>query len=261
MVQTLDELTDFEKLSLVNVSYSRLETYDMCAAKYFYTYIARYPRVFGPHATLGNIIHSTLENVLEPDTPVDGDLLLEEYEKQKVAWDPENQIPDNLYNNGEAMINEFADRHAGDTFPIDTKEKEFAIVVGGGLVRGFIDRVDIKDDVLTIIDYKSGAREVTHANTPTNLQLGIYALAMSHEYPDKTIKAELYYLKSGRVKGHTFSKQDLIDVEDRLLKAIHGVMSTETFHYTKNIGVCSFCDYRKTGQCPYGVKMYKGREY
>ena len=51
-IRSLDELTDLEKLSLVDFSYSRLDTYKMCPSKYFYAYIQKEPRSFNEPAVL-----------------------------------------------------------------------------------------------------------------------------------------------------------------------------------------------------------------
>lgn len=64
-IKQYDNLSDFEKLSLVDFSYSRIDTYNQCAAKYFYSYIQKEPRQFNAAATLGNIVHSVLENTLD----------------------------------------------------------------------------------------------------------------------------------------------------------------------------------------------------
>ena len=259
VVKTLDELNYLEKLGLTRISYSRLDTYEQCPARYFYTYIAREPRVFGEYAVMGNIIHSTLENVLEKEVPVDYPTLKKEFVNQGKEWDPDKQINDKLYEAGDVMLNEFFDRHEDEMMPIDTKEASFNIVVGGALIRGYIDRVDIEGDTVKVIDYKSGSREVSFKKAPTNLQLGIYALAMSHKYPDKEIYAELYYLRSGRRKGHLFSKDDLLEVEDKLIALTKELITTENFSYTANKGICSFCDHRKNGSCSVGIRRY-GRD-
>lgn len=260
-VKRLEDLTPLEKLALVDISYSRLSTYEMCKAKYFYNYVAKEETVFGEHAKLGNVLHSTLENVLEPGTPVEISNLMSEYETQSLQWDPDNKISMKLIEDGRGMLEDFADRHSGETFNILEKEKEFAIVVGGGLIRGFIDRVDVHEDTVYIVDYKSGRREVTYANVASDLQLGIYALAMSKEYPDKNIHASLYYLRSGRQKGHLFSTSDLEVVEDRLVNLIYELISSEVFEVTSNTRVCTFCDFATTGACRVGQRRKKDLGY
>ena len=57
-IRTLDQVSDFEKLSLTDFSYSRIDTYKMCPSKYFYTYIQKEPRKPNDAALLRK--HNTL---------------------------------------------------------------------------------------------------------------------------------------------------------------------------------------------------------
>lgn len=52
IIKSLNELSDFEKLTLSDFSYSRIDTYKTCPSKYFYSYIQREPRGFAPAAVL-----------------------------------------------------------------------------------------------------------------------------------------------------------------------------------------------------------------
>lgn len=260
-VRTLDELTDLEKLALIPLSYSRLNTFhEMCQAMYYYQYIIKEEEEFAIYAVLGNIIHSVLEEEVQPDTPVvqdDLETLLAQYVEQREAWDPDHIIPQELIDAGQQMIIDFVDRHEGETFRVEEKEKAFEIVVGRAHIRGFIDRVDIDDDIVTITDYKTGKREVAAKNAHKDLQLGIYALAMQHEFPDKKIYAQLYYLRSGRQKGHLFTKDDLDAVESRIIQLTNFLIETENFRPTDNFRICSFCSYAKTGVCPHAPSRYR----
>jgi hypothetical protein len=44
-IKSIDQISDFEKLSLMDFSYSRIDTYKSCPSKYFYTYIQKEHRV------------------------------------------------------------------------------------------------------------------------------------------------------------------------------------------------------------------------
>jgi RecB family exonuclease len=125
------------------------------------------------------------------------------------------------------------------------------------LVNGFIDRVDEYEDRIEIIDYKTGKWEVALKSIKDNMQLGIYALAASLVYPDKEIYAELYYLRSGKRKGHTFTRDDLENVKVSILKMGHTMMDDGNFLPTSNERVCSFCDHAKSGACATGVMRNK----
>ena len=61
-ITSVDKIDSLTKLSLMDLSYSRIDTYTMCPAKYFYSYITKEPRFFNEAATLGNIVHAVLED-------------------------------------------------------------------------------------------------------------------------------------------------------------------------------------------------------
>ncbi len=102
-----------------------------------------------------------------------------------------------------------------------------------------------------------GKWEVTQKDVPTNLQLGIYALAVSLAFPGKDIRAELYYLRSGRRKAHTFTKEDIEQVKINLLEKINQVVEDNSFLPTSNERNCTFCDHAKSKACPTGVARLK----
>lgn len=266
MIRLLDELTELEKLALVSVSYSRLDTYFNasfgCAAKYFYQYIAKEPRSFGSAALLGNVVHETLENSLESGMVITDDLLdkfEEEFNKSLETLDTDLIITEAQVEMGIQMLQEFVDRHVDEKLPEIHKELPFEIVIGSALIRGFIDRVDIDGDKISIRDYKSGSYEVAAKNVSTNLQLGLYAAAANKLFPGKEIYAELYYLKSGRQKGHHFSSSDLEVIESDLTTMVNELMVRQNFPPTPNARACYMCDYAKSGTCPIGTKRLQRR--
>lgn len=255
MIRNREDLSPLEELALIDISYSRLNTLEWCQAKYLYSYILLEERTFGAAATLGNVIHSALEET-DWDRPLDLGQLNQIYRERRVDFDPDREINDDLIDAGYRMLTEFVDRHEQDVFNVIATEQPFHFVLGNAGISGYIDRVDRDPNgVLHIIDYKSGKSEVAAKNIANDLQLGVYALAMSLLYPEEeTIYAELYYLRSGRRKGHLFTREDLVVVENNLLEKINELIDMDDFHYTPNSRLCSFCDFRKI--CPVGQKRY-----
>lgn len=155
-VRSIDQLDPLERLCLTDFSYSRLDTYKMCPAKYFYSYIQKEPRTFNDAAVLGNIVHSVLEECLDNESDLNLEQLQTEYVKQKESYDPTGHIPQDLISVGVELINEFYDKHSEDSFDIYEKEFGFSFVIGNYLINGYIDRIDIYDDnTINIIDYKT----------------------------------------------------------------------------------------------------------
>jgi RecB family exonuclease len=133
----------------------------------------------------------------------------------------------------------------------------FSYVIGSFAVNGFIDRVDEYENRVEIIDYKTGKWEVAQKNIKDNLQLGIYALAASIAFPGKEIYAELYYLRSGKRKGHTFTLEDLERVKESIVDAGNTILNDSNFLPISNERICSFCDHAKSGACAVGVMRNK----
>lgn len=129
----------------------------------------------------------------------------------------------------------------------------FNFIIGSYKIIGFIDRVDIVGDRVNIIDYKTGKWEVAQKDVHNNLQLGIYALAMENIFPEKEIYAELYYLRSGKKKGHLFTKSDLSKIKVKLLEVINKIIEDKNFTPTNNVRTCSYCDHAASGACGTGV--------
>lgn len=263
-VRLLDELTDLEKLALIPVSYSRLDTYFNasfgCKAKYFYQYIVKEPRGFGSAALLGNVVHQVLENCLESNMQITDELMAQfenEFATAHQELDVDSIITQDQINTGINMLQEFVDRHSGERLGEIHKELPFEIVIGSALIRGFIDRVDIGTHRVSIRDYKSGSYEVAKKDVSRNLQLGLYASAASKLFPDKEIYAELYYLKSGRQKGHLFEPDDLQAIESNLTSLVSELLVRQNYEPTPNPRACYGCDYASNGVCPIGAKRVR----
>jgi RecB family exonuclease len=260
-IKSYDELSELEKLGLVDFSYSRIDTYEQCPAKYFYSYIKKEPRQFNAPAALGNIVHAVLENTLSNDKQLDLLELQEEYKNNIPVWDPNQEISPDLISIGSVILNEFYDQNSDKEFSIYDKEMSFSFIIGSYRIIGFIDRVDIIGDRVNITDYKTGKWEVAQKHVPSNLQLGIYALALHNIFPEKEIYAELYYLRSGKRKGHLFSQEDIEEVKNKLINTIQKIMVDQNFTATSNTRACSYCDHAKSEVCATGVFRNKKNNY
>lgn len=256
-VKRLDDLSDFERLGLIDISYSRLDTYQMCPARYFYTYIEKLDRLFGPAAALGNIIHGVLELAEELDLGEMVKLL----DEQKHVYDPENQISQQMLTQGWQMLVDYVDRHVGDEPKVLGREVGFAVVIGSALVSGYIDRVELdKNELVRVCDFKTGKWEY-RGRPKDNLQLGMYALVATELYGVQEVYAELYYLRSGNRVGHLFRAEDFKAVEEKVHTMVTQIIADRAFHPTDDESACRICDFAKTGVCSVGATRLGNRRY
>lgn len=256
-IRRLEEIDTFDRLTLVEMSYSRINNYTMCPAKYFYSSILQAPWTFGAPAALGNIVHEVLElHVGEEDDLRLAELLLT-FEQVREKYDPDRLIDDELWSAGSVMLSEFVDRHDGETINVVAREQHFQFVIGNVLLRGYIDRVDeLGPGQYRIIDYKTGKYQEAQKHIHNNLQLGIYFLATMLNHPDATsVRGDLYYLRSGKCVGHTYTPDEVERVQALVWSQLNEILADRYFHYTDNGRICSFCDHAEAGTCSRGVAV------
>jgi RecB family exonuclease len=253
MIRLIDELTDLERLSLIEISASRLSSFERCPAAYFYDYILFEPRGHNKYSLLGNVVHSVLEHI-DFNQPLNYFEMANLFEDYVAHHDKEGEITSDLLDIGRQILAEYCQTHVNDEWHVEAKEKAFAIVIGPALVVGYIDRVDILGNTCTYTDYKTGRKEVPYKDVPNDFQLGIYALAMKKYYPNYRIIGQLEYLRSGRIKSHEFTITDLETMESRLIATINKIIETNTFHPTPNKSFCFWCSHAETKICAIGAK-------
>ena len=255
-------------LALQDFSYSRIDTYERCNLRYFYQYIIKIPQTFGDAALLGNIIHKGLEISAQENTLAKPSEMLRNYRAAIDELDPDHQIFDQMIQEGEHMILEFIDAlpaHEKDPSYQPVYEKDFftelafSVQIGKGRFNGYIDKVDIEPTMVKITDYKSGKREVAAKSIGSNLQLGIYSVVMKEIYPDSDVFAQLYYLRSGKKKGHLFTDSDLEFVKIALNDKVEQILNTSDYKPTPNVYACDWCSYATDGTCPTGAYRLKKR--
>jgi ATP-dependent helicase/DNAse subunit B len=131
----------------------------------------------------------------------------------------------------------------------------------GYFIRGFVDRLDVLDDRINIIDYKSkkiGSKSGKHAKTQEKIdtledvQLALYMLYAKQHHPDKSLYAALLSFK-GKSAAAFFGEltDEAFDEEyESRLKEI--VFDTKAQIESGNFGfdnsdeeVCGWCDYKR----------------
>jgi len=141
-------------------------------------------------------------------------------------------------------------------------------------IKGFIDRFDNLSETINIIDYKSkkavslDKKKQKQIDEQKDIQLALYILYASQEYPNKTYNASLLSFK-GNEKGMAFASLSNKDENGSYTKEYEENLNTMIFQTKENIEtgnfgfdssdetVCGYCDFKF--MCHSGV-LRKGRD-
>ena len=122
-------------------------------------------------------------------------------------------------------------------------------------IKGFIDRLIIKNDGAFIIDYKTSKPSrwrKDHTTITKDLQLACYCWIVMKNFniPAANIKAALYYLEDAKLVPVRFSEETLNNVPNRLLKVYKDIELANPDKVVGHVGEhCRRCDYRD--QCSF----------
>lgn len=154
---------------------SSLLTFKECQKKFEYKYLYNMPEkttISMEAAKAGSFIHLVLEKgVSEKLNSLKQfkDLALSLHSEEE--WESVD-LPEALL-----LIEIFYERNKNKFSSSSRTEQPLPLNIGGLQFLGYADRIDIHDDCLEIIDYKTGKSSLTP--TQRNFQLGYYALAAS----------------------------------------------------------------------------------
>ncbi|GLY14795.1 hypothetical protein Kisp01_18100 [Kineosporia sp. NBRC 101677] len=125
---------------------------------------------------------------------------------------------------------------------------------------GRVDLIDLRDDELVVVDYKTGRHEPTEEDAFASLALAVYAVATARTYRRPCLQVELHHLPTGT---RAVARYDLAGLERKLAEAdalgaaaaaadaeFAAGRRDDTVFPPKPGPGCSFCDFRRS--CPEG---------
>lgn len=210
-------------------SYSALSTWKGCPAQYKYSYIDRLPDVAGPAAERGTRLHSLCEDVVNGKLP---------------------HIPNDLRKIGLRLL-DFQQRKA-NTEAVWLLDKEWKPADNeGAWIKGIIDVHYVQDDVLHVVDYKSGQMYPEHVE-----QLELYAVMGMYLYPDvKRAEYSALYIDDGCHGAVGGVIRPMVDrLRDKWQASAEEMYNDQTFDPRPG-RACRWCAYKKSkgGPCAVGI--------
>jgi RecB family exonuclease len=241
----------------MKLSYSSINTYETCPAKWRFQYEERLPTSRSPALAFGDSLHRALYRFHDRPVPVAPSLeelwsFLEEEWVSEGYRDPSEERP---YRDHARQVLADYHRENAPSFRIPAAlEYRFRIEVEGVTLSGIIDRLDrLPGGGYEVIDYKTNRRLPPRKVVERDLQLSVYALAAREVWGIEPERLTLYYLLPGERFSTTRSPADL-DTLRRRVATVAQRVEAGMFEPREN-PLCNWCDFKP--RCPLYRHMYE----
>jgi len=243
----------------MRLSYSALDSFKICPAKYKFQYIERVKTSKSKEAVFGTLIHECLKvfHDTSATTLLSEDDLLKHFTKKWNSDLYENKDEDAFaFHQGVEILKKYYLQNQNKDFEIISLETAFKAPIfqdkDSYQITGRIERVDkLPDGSFEIIDYKTGRKMPPQEIVDNNLQLSIYYLGIIDRWPflkqsNRPVKLSLYFLRHGE-KISTFQNEKKIqECKEQILSLISQIQKSD-FEPRSN-PLCDWCQYQK--YCP-----------
>jgi len=221
------------KVKIDYLSYSQINTFQICPMHYKLNYIYKVPTPPSAYLSFGVSLHAVMKDFYELAKSgkkvgkIDMEQLLDK------EWTPQGYISKKherqMYEQGKKYLNLYIEQEFDSdrlplflekkfTLPLPKRKNEFPLKIGGT-----IDRLDVYEDGnVEIIDYKTGERVPSQKEVDKNKQLTFYALmlSMAGDLPfvfdlDK-LTLSLYYFDEQKKISTTRTQKELENTIDEI---------------------------------------------
>ncbi len=252
------------------LSSSKITTYKGCPLAYYLTYVAKpkIPIPQRPEKVFGREIHVMLQKFYRKETNKkfkksyfafsskesfinawkhrwwEGVVKNKFENYEEIDWKDEEE-PARLYALGVNMLSAFYDYHIKLPYPKEI-EKRFVEDFRGHKLTGVFDRIDVKDGVHYIIDYKTDKSEPSSLILNKHPQFTIYSAIYEKIYSDELNgqkpRIVFYHLRTGKAYETLRNEEDYDYLERLIISTKEGILQDK---FTPFYGFhCRFCEYQ-----------------
>ena len=239
---------------ILSLSYYSIDDYLTCPLKYKYVHILKIPIIQHHTVVYGKALHDAIlryyQDKLKGLKVTEDDLIMTFEASLKEAGFLTTEHRKERTEKGKVALRKFyQNQEETDEVPAFI-EKEFNFSIDNNRILGRWDKIDIKDDKVSIIDFKSSEikrQEEANKRTKESLQLRIYALAYKMIYGKTPDHTKLYFLESGLRGEAKLDEKDLEDTIERIREVSLGIRS-QAFSAKPKFMACNYCAYQPV--CP-----------
>ena len=253
----------------IKLSATRISSFLECKYKYWCNYIEHKPKVPSPAFRLGTAVHEALEcagNIWmekEKFTKADKKKVLDKYEEVAIREGIQDMI---IHAEGKRLVKKRVDsfdlgKILGLELEFGFRGKEDVTTTDGVPLMGAIDKViEVDDDTILIVDYKTSKTAPTADQMKVDNQLSIYDLVASYRWPQyKRIILSLDLLKHDMLYTYR-TPEERVDFEHYLKELYDQMLSFTKKDAKAQLNMfCPWCDYKE--YCPTYEKACKQSEY
>ena len=244
----------------MKLSYSAINTYETCPAKFRFQYEERLPTGTSPALSFGDSLHRALYRFHDRPVPVAPSLeeLWEFLDDEWVADGYRDEAEERVYrDHARQVVSDYHQENAPSFRIPAALEYRFRIDVDGVAVSGQIDRMDrLPGGGYEIIDYKTNRRLPPKKVIDADLQLSIYHLAAQQIWGIEPERLTLYYLLP-RQRMTTRRTAADVDALRRRVATVAERVEAGMFEPREN-RLCQWCDFQP--RCPIFRHLYERDE-
>lgn len=250
-------LSEISQEELLNLSYYQIDDYLTCPLKYKYVHILHIPIMEHHTVIYGRAMHDAVTKYFRSKMTGEKLELADILNVFKESFDPEGFLDEKhqeeRFREGrEALIRFFKEEERCSSKP-KFIEEPFTFVLGNDRISGRFDRVDMEEDGVVIIDFKTSVvnkQKDADKRTKESLQLSLYALAYKNIFGVLPKCVKLYFLESGLLGSNQVQEEDLEKVKEKIKEASIGIRKRD-FTASPSYMACTYCAYNQI--CPFAI--------
>jgi DNA helicase II / ATP-dependent DNA helicase PcrA len=227
-------------------SVSQFVGYKKCPRLYQYRHVMKIPEKPRYYFDFGSSLHSIAEQLTRMQK--DGKAINETVAEELLAkfWDPKgykSKIDEKRdYDEAKAILKVFLEEQAKSKSEIVDIERWFETSIGEIKLRGRIDRIDKDGSGYIVVDYKTSKKASSLNELKKDMQLLVYALAVTQMYGTGPLKVGDWFLRSNEKVFFEPENQAIEAIQTEITEMASKIKAA-AFEPKKGSWECNYCDY------------------